>query len=94
MKLFGSILIVFLLGAVACLFAVAANPDASRQAAQPPKSEPWTTAQTVEPAALARELSSSKQANSSMRGASFSLRGRSHLGSVFPRTCLHAAGLG
>lgn len=61
MKLFGSILIVFLFGAVASLFAVAANPGPSRQAAQSPKSEPWTTTETVEPAALAKELSSSNK---------------------------------
>jgi hypothetical protein len=66
--LFGSALVVLFFGAAASLFVVAANPGAShvttpssapsRQAAQSPKSEPWTTAQAVEPHALAKELSS------------------------------------
>ena len=55
---FGAALLAFVFGAAACLFAVAANSGPSRRAAQSPKSEPWTTAETVEPAALAKELSS------------------------------------
>lgn len=54
----------------ACLFVVgphfaaghaAASPVLSSQSAQPPKPDPWTTAQTVEPAALVEELSSNNK---------------------------------
>jgi hypothetical protein len=71
MKLLSSVLVVFLFGAVACLFAVAANPGAGRvmawspvpshQEAQSSKPNTWTKDQTVEPAALAKELSSSNK---------------------------------
>jgi hypothetical protein len=66
---FASRLVALLLGAAAiCFFVYGARSAASRvtappsvpfsQAAQSPKPDPWTTAQTVEPAALAKELSS------------------------------------
>lgn len=66
---FRSRLVAWLLGAAAtCFFVsgarsaashVTASPSVpSSQAAPSPKPDPWTTAQTVEPAALAKELSS------------------------------------
>ncbi len=69
--LFNSALAVLLLGAVAaCLFIAGANSAAGRatasptlpsQSAQSPKPDPWTTDQTVDPAALAKELSGSSK---------------------------------
>lgn len=69
---FGSRLVALLLGASAtCFFLSGARPVASRimasspvsssRAAQSPKPDPWTTAQTIEPAALAKELSTNSK---------------------------------
>lgn len=69
---FGSRLVALFLGAAAtCLFiygarsaashAMASPPVPTSPAAQSPKPDPWTTEQTVEPAALAKELSSNSK---------------------------------
>jgi hypothetical protein len=69
---FGSRVMALLLGAVAtCFFVYGARSAAghataspsvpSSQGAQSPKPDPWTAAQTVEPAALAKELSSNSK---------------------------------
>lgn len=69
---FGSRLVVLFLGVGAtCLFFSGAHSAASRvtaspsvpssQADQSPKPDPWTTAQTVEPAVLDKELSSNSK---------------------------------
>ncbi len=67
---FSSVLVVLSLGiAVACLFVVTrsalgrviASPALPAESIQPTKPDPWTVAQTVEPAALVKELSSNNK---------------------------------